>query len=99
MLSVQVLAGVKIMFSRIIPLEQQPDTHPLWKLAVRFGATCTSQVSDDVTHVVANVSGTEKVCIRLAASTTAHTALETCCTSPVHNRVSYVCTVQGKHML
>lgn len=59
--SLQVLAGVVILFSRIIPLEHEPESHPLWRLAVRFGARCAKGMSADVTHVVANVAGTEKV--------------------------------------
>ena len=58
---VQVLAGVVILFSRIIPLEHEPESHPLWRLAVRFGARCAKGMNADVTHVVANVAGTEKV--------------------------------------
>ncbi|KAK9805165.1 hypothetical protein WJX72_003091 [[Myrmecia] bisecta] len=47
--------------ARIIPLEQQPERHPLWKLALRFGATCVTQKDEAVTHVVTNTHGTEKV--------------------------------------
>ena len=59
---VQVLAGVHIMFSRVIPLQDgRPELHPMWRKAVKFGATCTTQPSDAVTHVAAYVNGTEKV--------------------------------------
>lgn len=58
----QVLAGVHIMFSRVIPLQDgHPEWHPMWRKAVKFGATCTTQPSDAVTHVAAYVNGTEKV--------------------------------------
>lgn len=60
-LLLQVLADVHIMFSRIIPLQEDPERHPFWRKAVKFGATCTTQPSNDVTHVIAYVSGTEKV--------------------------------------
>ncbi len=59
----RVLAGVRLTFSRVIPLEQEPSTHPLWQLAERFGATCSTVVGDDVTHVVAVTDGTDKVCM------------------------------------
>ncbi len=63
---VQVLAGVHIMFSRVIPLQDgHPEWHPMWRKAVKFGATCTTQPSDAVTHVAAYVNGTEKVCMLL----------------------------------
>ena len=57
----RVLDGVHLVFSRVIPLEQQPETHPLWRLAMQFGATCSAAYNDATTHVIAVVSGTEKV--------------------------------------
>ena len=63
---VQVLAGVHIMFSRVIPLQDgHPEWHPMWRKAVKFGATCTTHPSDAVTHVAAYVNGTEKVWVLL----------------------------------
>jgi hypothetical protein len=56
----QVLEGVCILFSRVIPLEQPPETHPLWCLAESFGASCTAQMQESITHVVTNTNGTEK---------------------------------------
>lgn len=56
-----VLAGVRIVFSRVIPLEMQPESHPLWQLAVSYGATCTAVLDASVTHIVATTGGTEKV--------------------------------------
>lgn len=50
------------MFSRIIPLQEDPERHPFWRKAVKFGATCTTVPSEAVTHVIAYVNGTEKVC-------------------------------------
>ena len=56
-----VLHGVKILFSGVIPQnEQNPSSHRLWKLAERFGATCTSEQDAAVTHVVCHTAGTQK---------------------------------------
>jgi len=52
---------VRIMFSRIIPLEEEPRQHVLWVMAERFGATCTAHMGDDVTHLVTNTQHTLKV--------------------------------------
>lgn len=57
----QVLEGVQLVFSRVIPLETNPRQHPLWLLAEQYGATCTEQCTDDTTHVVAMTGATEKV--------------------------------------
>lgn len=63
----QVLAGVRIVFTRVIPLEQDPATHPLWRLAESFGASCATQPDAATTHVVAGASCTEKVLAARAA--------------------------------
>jgi hypothetical protein len=55
-----VLAGVRVVFSGVIPLGQPPETHELWQMAARCGARCTTQVGD-ATHVVAGSAGTDKV--------------------------------------
>ena len=56
-----VLRGVTILFSGVIPQNEQiPSAHPIWKLAERFGATCTSEQDDAVTHVVCQSVGTQK---------------------------------------
>ncbi|CAA7405175.1 unnamed protein product [Spirodela intermedia] len=58
----RILAGCRIVFSRIFPVgEANPHLHPLWQIAEQFGATCTNQIDDQVTHVVANSLGTDKV--------------------------------------
>ena len=57
----QVLQGTFLLFSGVIPLQQSPQEHPLWKMAVKFGARCTIDKHEDVTHVVAKSSLTEKV--------------------------------------
>ncbi|CAA6668332.1 unnamed protein product [Spirodela intermedia] len=48
----RILAGCRIA---------NPHLHPLWQIAEQFGATCTNQIDDQVTHVVANSLGTDKV--------------------------------------
>ncbi len=63
----QVLAGVVLAFSRVIPLEMAPGSHPLWRLAEEFGARCSTALTPEVTHVVAMSRATEKVPSRLAA--------------------------------
>ncbi|XP_039124494.1 RNA polymerase II C-terminal domain phosphatase-like 3 [Dioscorea cayenensis subsp. rotundata] len=58
----KILAGCRIVFSRVFPVgEANPHMHPLWQTAEQFGASCTNQVDDRVTHVVANSLGTDKV--------------------------------------
>lgn len=57
-----ILAGCRIVFSRIFPVgEANPHLHPLWQTAEQFGAVCTNQIDEQVTHVVANAPGTDKV--------------------------------------
>lgn len=41
--------------------EVNPHLHPLWQTAEQFGAVCSTQIDDQVTHVVANSPGTDKV--------------------------------------
>lgn len=57
----KVLSGVSIVFSRVIPLHEDPKTHYLWILAESHGAECSVSASERTTHVVAPVGGTEKV--------------------------------------
>lgn len=58
----KILAGCRIVFSRVFPVgEANPHMHPLWQTAEQFGAVCTNQLDDRVTHVVANSLGTDKV--------------------------------------
>lgn len=58
----KILGGCRIVFSRVFPLgDAKPHIHPLWQTAEQFGAVCTMQVDDRVTHVVANSLGTDKV--------------------------------------
>lgn len=55
------LAGARLLFSRVIPLESDPRAHPLWRLAEQFGGACAEAPDERVTHVVAAQGGTEKV--------------------------------------
>uniref|UniRef100_A0A1D1ZKU4 protein-serine/threonine phosphatase n=2 Tax=Anthurium amnicola TaxID=1678845 RepID=A0A1D1ZKU4_9ARAE len=58
----KILSSCRIVFSRIFPVgEANPHMHPLWQTAEQFGAVCTNQIDDQVTHVVANSLGTDKV--------------------------------------
>nr|GFA06841.1 RNA polymerase II C-terminal domain phosphatase-like 3 [Tanacetum cinerariifolium] len=58
----KILGGCRIVFSRVFPVgESSPHMHPLWQTAEQFGAVCTNQLDDKVTHVVANSLGTDKV--------------------------------------
>lgn len=58
----KILTGCRIVFSRVFPVgEANPHLHPLWQTAEQFGAVCTSQIDEQVTHVVANSLGTDKV--------------------------------------
>ncbi|CAL9161227.1 unnamed protein product [Musa hybrid cultivar] len=58
----KILSGCRIVFSRVFPVgEANPHLHPLWQTAEQFGAVCTSQIDEQVTHVVANSLGTDKV--------------------------------------
>ncbi|KAI7724587.1 hypothetical protein M8C21_015448 [Ambrosia artemisiifolia] len=58
----KILGGCRILFSRVFPVgEASPHLHPLWQTAEQFGAVCTNQIDEQVTHVVANSLGTDKV--------------------------------------
>lgn len=49
-----ILAGVRVLFSRVVPLDcRDPTTHPLWQLALKLGAECAKEAGEGVTHVVA----------------------------------------------
>ncbi|MCO5580894.1 hypothetical protein L7F22_034767 [Adiantum nelumboides] len=57
----RVLAGCRLLFSGIFSTTlTSPNTHPLWQLAERLGATCSTSVDANVTHVVALDRGTQK---------------------------------------
>ncbi|KZT08553.1 uncharacterized protein LAESUDRAFT_735745 [Laetiporus sulphureus 93-53] len=56
-----VLDGVHILFSSVIPLDTRPEATEIWKTAHAFGAQCYAELSNRVTHVVAAKRGTQKV--------------------------------------
>jgi len=58
----KILGGCRIVFSGVFPVgEANPHLHPLWRTAEQFGASCTNKVDHQVTHVVAQSPGTDKV--------------------------------------
>ena len=58
----KILSGCKVLFSRIFPMgETNPHEHLLWQTCEKFGAICTNQIDEDITHVVSTSLGTEKV--------------------------------------
>uniref|UniRef100_A0A1D1ZU23 protein-serine/threonine phosphatase n=1 Tax=Auxenochlorella protothecoides TaxID=3075 RepID=A0A1D1ZU23_AUXPR len=57
-----VLAGVRLVFSHVIPLGAPAPSHPLWVGAERFGAQCSLALeTGSTTHLLAGNPGTEKV--------------------------------------
>ncbi|KAK3841313.1 MAG: hypothetical protein J3R72DRAFT_154238 [Linnemannia gamsii] len=56
-----VLKGVNVVFSSVIPLGQPPQRADIWRQAESFGASCWTDLSSRVTHVVAAKAGTAKV--------------------------------------
>jgi RNA polymerase II subunit A-like phosphatase len=59
----EVFEGVHILFSSVIPLDTNPEATEIWRMARMFGAKCSTELTADVTHVVA-----AKVRLSLAAS-------------------------------
>ncbi|KAH6917087.1 hypothetical protein BKA70DRAFT_1382097 [Coprinopsis sp. MPI-PUGE-AT-0042] len=57
----EALEGCHILFSGLIPLDTRPDTTDIWRSATMFGARCYTELSKEVTHVVAAKLGTVKV--------------------------------------
>ncbi|TBU49309.1 hypothetical protein BD309DRAFT_947794 [Dichomitus squalens] len=55
------LAGVHILFTGVIPLNQRPETAEIWKTATAFGAQCHTDLGKHITHVVTNKDNTQKV--------------------------------------
>ncbi|THH12706.1 hypothetical protein EW146_g7438, partial [Bondarzewia mesenterica] len=49
----ETLKGVHIVFSSVIPLDTRPESTEIWRMANAFGATCHTELSSEVTHVVA----------------------------------------------
>lgn len=48
----EVLAGVRILFSSVIPLGTPPEQSEAWRCAREFGAKCATKLTDEVTHLV-----------------------------------------------
>ncbi|KAF8956077.1 hypothetical protein BDZ97DRAFT_221596 [Flammula alnicola] len=57
----EVFEGVRILFSSVIPLDTKPETTEIWRMAHMFGARCSTELTSDITHVVAAKRGTVKV--------------------------------------
>ncbi|CAA7268063.1 unnamed protein product [Cyclocybe aegerita] len=57
----EVFEGVHILFSSVIPLDTKPETTEIWRMAHMFGARCSTELTNDITHVVAAKRGTVKV--------------------------------------
>ena len=52
-LRLQTFDGLHILFSSVIPLDTRPETTDIWNLAEAFGASCHSELTSEVTHLVA----------------------------------------------
>jgi len=48
----QVLAGVHLLFSGVIPLDVEPRRAGIWLAAESFGAVCSTRLEPSTTHVV-----------------------------------------------
>ncbi|ORX98278.1 hypothetical protein K493DRAFT_280588 [Basidiobolus meristosporus CBS 931.73] len=57
----RVLKNTNLVFSGIIPVGCDPTTSDIWSLARMFGAQCSTNLNNQVTHVVASKPGTAKV--------------------------------------
>ncbi|KAJ6547209.1 hypothetical protein B0H19DRAFT_954705 [Mycena capillaripes] len=57
----EVFDGVHILFSSVIPLDTNPEATEIWRMARMFGAKCSTELTAEVTHVVAAKRGTVKV--------------------------------------
>ncbi|KAL1412134.1 CTD phosphatase Fcp1 [Vanrija albida] len=57
----KVLEGCVIAFTGVIPRHVQPERSEIWQAAESFGAVCTHDLNDKVTHLVTASLGTEKM--------------------------------------
>ncbi|KAF8913223.1 hypothetical protein CPB84DRAFT_529609 [Gymnopilus junonius] len=57
----EVFEGVHILFSSVIPLDTVPEMTDIWRMARMFGARVSTELTGDITHVVAAKRGTVKV--------------------------------------
>jgi len=55
------LAGCHLLFSGVIEHGVDPKTHHCWVRAEAFGAKCYTELTSQVTHIVARRGGTEKI--------------------------------------
>lgn len=56
-----VLHGCELVFTGIIPQQANPTQHAAWKLALKFGAKCSQNITKTTTHVIADRRITAKV--------------------------------------
>lgn len=49
----ETLQGTHILFSSVIPLDTRPEATEIWRMAHVFGAQCYTELTSNVTHVVA----------------------------------------------
>ncbi|KAK9764920.1 CTD phosphatase Fcp1 [Basidiobolus ranarum] len=57
----RVFKNTNIVFSSVIPLGYDPTRSDIWCLARSFGAQCSANLNNQVTHIVAGKPGTAKV--------------------------------------
>ncbi|KAJ8514480.1 hypothetical protein ONZ45_g7970 [Pleurotus djamor] len=57
----EVFKGVHILFSSVIPLDTNPESTEIWRMARMFGAKVSTELTGEITHVVAAKRGTVKV--------------------------------------
>ncbi|KAG7099766.1 hypothetical protein E1B28_001579 [Marasmius oreades] len=57
----EVLKRVHLLFSSVIPLDTRAESTEIWRMAHMFGAKCSTELTPDITHVVAAKRGTVKV--------------------------------------
>jgi RNA polymerase II subunit A-like phosphatase len=52
-LKLNVLGGVHLVFSGVIPLGTDPTLQDIWILATQFGAKCYMEITSSTTHLIA----------------------------------------------
>ncbi|KAL6197631.1 hypothetical protein ACLB2K_033237 [Fragaria x ananassa] len=56
----EALKDCKIVFSNVIPLNDNVEAHPMWKKAEELDATCSTETDASVTHVISRNHCTTK---------------------------------------
>lgn len=56
----EILKDCKVVFSRVFPTNSQAEDQHIWKIAEKLGATCSTELDPQVTHVVSMDAGTDK---------------------------------------